>query len=110
MPDTTFSADDATPHGHGEATENEVIRILDHWKARVDQLRVQVDLAKLDFRDEAAKQLDLARSANEAASSKLRDAYHDAAVTAEMLRDGVHEFLHDVKEAFEAVQAEVSRD
>ncbi len=81
------------------------MRILDHWKARIDELRVQVHLAKLNFREEAVNQLDLARNANAAAALKLRDAYHDAAVTTEALRDGVQEFFHDVKEAFDAVPA-----
>ena len=89
---------------------NEVMRRLDAWKTRIDELRVQVDLAKLDLREEAAKQLDLARNVNHVAASKLRVAYEDATGTADTLRQGVHEFLHDVDEAFDAVQAVISRD
>jgi hypothetical protein len=88
---------------------DEVMRLLDGWRARIDELRVQVDLAKLDLRDEAEKQLDLARTVNSAAAPKLRDAYQDAVGAAETLRLGVHEFLHDVTEAFDAVQAVISR-
>ena len=58
MPDTTRSPTNTTPGG--EVMEGEVIRIVDHWKARIDELRVQVDLAKLKFREDAANQLDLA--------------------------------------------------
>ncbi len=89
---------------------NEVMQRLDAWKTRIDELRVQVDLAKLDLREEATKQLDLARNVNHVAASKLRVAYKDAADTADTLRQGVHEFLHDVEEAFDAVQAVISRD
>ncbi len=32
---------------------NEVMRRLEAWKTRIDELRVQVDLAKLDLQDEA---------------------------------------------------------
>lgn len=53
------------------ARVNEVMRRLDAWKSRIDELRVQVDLAKLDLRDEAEKQLDLARNVNQVAASKL---------------------------------------
>lgn len=88
---------------------NEVVRRLDAWKTRIDELRVQVDLAKLDLHDEAEKQLDLARDVNHVAASKLRVAYEDAAANADTLRQGVHEFLHDVNEAFDAVQAVISR-
>ena len=88
---------------------NEVMRRLDAWKTRIDELRVQVDLAKLDLREEAAKQLDLARNVNQVAASKLRVAYEDAASNADTLRQGVHEFLHDVDEAFDAVQAVIAR-
>ena len=91
------------------ARVNEVMRRLDAWKTRIDELRVQVDLAKLDLREEAAKQLDLARNVNHVAASKLRVAYEDAASNADTLRQGVHEFLHDVDEAFDAVQAVMSR-
>ena len=91
------------------AKVNEVMRRLDAWKTRVDELRVQVDLAKLDLREEAAKQLDLARNVNHVAASKLRVAYKDAASNADTLRQGVHEFLQDVDEAFDAVQAVMSR-
>ena len=114
MSDITRSSESTSPNG--EATDdqtvrfNEVMRILDDWKTRIDELRVQVDLAKMDLRDEAAKQLDLARNVNSVAASKLRDAYQDAAGTAETLRVGVHEFLHDINEAFDAVQAVISRD
>ncbi len=88
---------------------NEVMQRLDAWKARIDEVRVQVDLAKLDLREEAEKQLDLARNVNHVAASKLRVAYEDAANSADTLRQGVHEFLHDVDEAFDAVQAVISR-
>ncbi|MFZ0251432.1 MAG: hypothetical protein WAL61_15915 [Acidimicrobiales bacterium] len=90
-------------------TVNEVMRRLDAWKTRIDELRVQVDLAKLDLHEEAAKQLDLARNVNHVAASKLRIAYEDAVANADTLRQGVHEFLHDVNEAFDAVQDVMSR-
>ena len=112
MSDTTNSSGNATPDGevaHDEtAGFDEVMRILDDWRARIDEIRVQVDLAKLDLRDEGERQLDLARTVNSVAASKLRDAYQDAAGTAETLRLGVHEFLHDINEAFDAVQAVIS--
>ncbi len=99
------TADDKVTDEH----VTEVMRGLNSWKTRIDELRVQVDLAKLDLREEATKQLDLARNVNYVAASKLQVAYQDAVDTAEMLRQGVHELLHDVDEALDAVNAVISR-
>ena len=82
---------------------------LDEWRTRIDEFKVQVDLAKLDVRERAAKQLDIAQNACLAAYSKLWEARHDAAVNADTLRDGVQRLLHDVKDAFEAAQAVIAR-
>jgi len=106
----------ADPGGTVTAPEQQKLEVVDsmtgtvdQWKARIDELKVQVDLAKLDARERATKQLDIAQNACLAAYSKLRDAGHDAAVNADTLRDGVQKLLHDVKEAFEAAQAVISR-
>jgi hypothetical protein len=106
---TDQPANDGTPDTDQQDRANEVLHVLDQWKTRVDELRVQLDLAKLDLRDHATRQIELACNANLAATSKLRDAYHDATTTAEELRDGVEELVRDVKEAFDAVQNVLSR-
>ncbi len=82
---------------------------LDQWKARIDELKVQVDLAKLNTRDRATKQLDIAQNACLAAYSKLREAGRDVTVNADTLRDGVQKLLQDLKEAFDAAQAVINR-
>jgi soluble cytochrome b562 len=113
MSNTTDSSKSATTDAEVTPDEttrvNEVTRGIDAWKTRIDEFRVQVDLAKLDLREEAAKQLDLARNVNHVAASQLRVAYEDAAGSADTLRQGVQEFLHDVDEAFDAVQAVIAR-
>jgi hypothetical protein len=83
---------------------NEIVDLVEQWRARVDEVRVQLDLAKLDLRDQAARQLELANDANFAASAKLRDAYRDARTTAEALQKGIEELIDDVKGAFVAVE------
>jgi len=82
---------------------------LDQWKARIDELKVQVDLAKLTSRDRATKQLEIAQNACLAAYSKLREAGRDVTVNADTLRDGVQKLVQDLKEAFDAAQAVISR-
>ncbi len=86
------------------ALVHEITQFLDSWKARIDELRVRLDLAKMELRDQAARQLELAQNANQAATSKLRDAYRDAADNAEALRDGVEDLMKDMKDVFDAVQ------
>ena len=57
----------AEPGGAASAPEQQKSEVvdsmtgtLDQWKARIDELKVQVDLAKLDARERATKQLDIA--------------------------------------------------
>lgn len=95
--------------GQDGALVHEITQFLDSWKGRIDELRVRLDLAKMELRDQATHRMELAENANFAATTKLRDAYHDAALNAEALRDGVEELVHDVKEAFDAVQNVLAR-
>lgn len=97
-----------TENEKAQVTES-VTRTLDGWRTRIDELKLQVDLAKLDVRDRATKQLDLAQNVCLAAFSMLSDARHDATVNADTLREGVEQLLHDVKRAFEAAQAVIDR-
>ena len=82
---------------------------MDHWKARIGELKVQADLGKLDVRDKAEKQLEVAQNACLAAYSKLRDARHDAAASADSVCASVEELLHDIEEAFDAARHVISR-
>jgi hypothetical protein len=103
-------ADSKTAH---EEKTSELVDSLtgtvDQWRARIDELKVQVDLARLDTRDRATKQLEIAQNACLAAYSKLRDAGKDVVGNADTLRDGVQKLLQDVKAAFEAAQAVINR-
>ena len=78
---------------------------LDEWRARIDELMVQADLAKLDVREQATKQLEIAQNACLAAYASLRDAGRDATTNVDTFRDGVQKLLQDVKAAFDAAQA-----
>jgi len=97
----------------GDSDRSRVESILseavDDWKSRIDELRVQADLAKLDVRDQATKQLDIAQNSCLAAATKLREAGHDAAVSVRALADGVRNLLNDVKSAFDAAKAVIDR-
>ncbi len=112
MSNIPLSSSYAIGDGEGSPAETarlgELLDILDNWKARVDELWVQLDLAKLEMCDQAALQLELARHVNQVATPKLRDAYHDALANTEILRDGVEKLLRDVKDVFDAVQGAIA--
>jgi hypothetical protein len=89
--------------------EDGLSKTIDQWKARIDEVKVQLDLAKLDVRDRATGQLEVAQNAYLAAASKLREARHDAAVNVDVLRSSIDKLLHDLEDAIEAAQAVISR-
>ncbi len=106
----------AEPGGQSGAGHEDAERVaesmqgtVDQWRSRIDELRVQIDLAKLDVRERATKQLDVAQNACLAAYSKLREAGRDATVNADTLREGIQKLLHDIREAVEAAQAVITR-
>jgi len=97
-----------SPEEKDQAVES-MTGTVDHWKARIDELKVRADLGKLDVRDKAEKQLEVAQNACLAAYSKLRDARHDAAASADSVRQSVEVLLHDIKKAFDAAQEVIAR-
>jgi hypothetical protein len=109
MPDTPEPSDAAGAQEKTSQVVDSMTGMFDQWRARIDELKVQADLAKLEVRERAARQLDIAQNVCLAAYSKLREARHDASVNADTLRDGLQELLHDLKEAFEAAQAVIDR-
>ena len=108
MSKTPLQTSDAIGDGECSPAETarmgELLDILDDWKARVDELWVQLDLAKLKMREQAALQLELAHHVNQVTAPELRHAYRDALENTEILRDGVESLLQDVKDVFAAVQ------
>jgi hypothetical protein len=101
-------ADLTTTEGKDEAIASTTSR-LDQLKERIDQLRVQADLAKLDARDVATKQLNIAQNSCLAAEAKLREAAHDLTATAQAVRDGVTQMIRDAKNAIDAAEKVISR-
>lgn len=95
-----------------ETTSNVFERIgrtLDEWRARVDDLVVQLDLANLDLRDEIRKSTDAAQNAYLAAHSKLSDARGGACLSVQALQASLEKLFHDLTVAFGETQAAVKR-
>ena len=62
-----------------EGVVESISRTLDQCRTRIDELLVQIDLAKLDVREEVDHQINVAQNAYLAARSKLSEARLDAA-------------------------------
>ena len=109
MSKTPLQTRDAIADGECSPAETarmgELLDILDDWKACVDALWVQLEMAKLKMSEQAALQLELAHHVNQVTAPKLRVAYRDAMENTEILREGVESLLHDVKDIFDAVQS-----
>jgi hypothetical protein len=113
MPNTKDEAkaapEGAVPPEDVERVVEDMSGVVERWKGRIDELKVQVDLARMDVREQAEKQVDIAQNACLAAMTRLREAGHDATASAQTLRDGIEKLLEDVKKAFEAAQAVITR-
>jgi TolA-binding protein len=88
---------------------DQVIRSqLDDWKARIDQLEVQVHLGQLEAEDQLTPVVDQLRNRWLDARSQfdqVQDAAGDALVS---VRDGVRKAVDDLGEAFDAAVKRLS--
>ena len=82
---------------------------LDEWRAKIDELMVQLDLANLDIRDEIRKRLDTTQNVYLAARSRLSDVGDDADSNLSALRLGLEQLLRDLRSAYDAAEAVVRR-
>ncbi len=86
-------------------------RLGDHegFRAHVDELRVQIDLADLDVRERVRQQLDTAVNVYLAAKNGLDQARTDAQGGLSDLRTALDRVLRDLHSACEAADAVVRR-
>ncbi|MDA8274829.1 MAG: hypothetical protein M0029_05530 [Actinomycetota bacterium] len=101
-------AEHGTAAGGGAEVER-AGRALDEWRGRIDELRLQLDLASMDVRDQLRERLDVAENAYLAAKAGLGDARRDTAAGLRDARLGVEQLLHDLERAYEAAEAAVQR-
>ncbi len=98
---------------HGSTTDGAAVeeagRALDEWRGRIDELRLQLDLASMDARDQLRERLDVAENAYLAAKTGLADARRDTAASLHEARLGVEQLLRDLERAFEAAEDVVRR-
>lgn len=95
--------------GDASGTIDAISHRLDQCRTLIDELLVQLDLAKLDVRDELNRQVTIAENAYLAARSRLSDARLDAGSTVDALQLGLDQLLHDLGRAYAEVEAVLAR-
>ena len=63
--------DEATDQHAVQVATDKFDRLLDDWHGRIDELKVQVDLATLDVREDMAKRLEVTENVYLAVRSRL---------------------------------------
>ena len=113
MTDTTTGQPGSDPlddeRGSGPDVIQQASRALDTWRAKIDQLMVQLDLANLDAREEIRARIDGAQNAYLAARSRLAEVGPDSGAGLTALRQGIEKVLGDLREAYESAEAAIRR-
>ncbi len=90
-------------------TFKRITRTLDEWRARIDELIVQAELASLDIREEVRTRLGITENVYLAARSRLSEAHRDAGSNVTSLHKGLDQLLQDLRHAYESAEAVVKR-
>ena len=109
MTSTASGTEHETGTAGGHDTAETLDRTLDRWRARIDELKVQVDLATLDVRQDVAKRIEVTENVFLAIRSRLSDAADDTGKTASTLRQSVEQLLLDLRHAYDDSAAVVKR-
>jgi hypothetical protein len=102
------AGDQMTNDSDGDAVET-LSRTLDGWRARIDELLVQFDLAGHEVRDRVRKDIDLTENVYLAARSRLSDARRDVDADMKTVCSGTETLIRDLQQAFQAAEAAFHR-
>jgi len=97
------------PSPHQEAPVERLERVLDEWRAKIDELLLQADLASKDVSEEVRARTEAAQNAYLAAKNKLLEIPKDAGSNIGSLRAGVEKLLDDLREAYQSAEAVIRR-
>jgi hypothetical protein len=100
--------EETSPAGGGGPVEM-LERTLDQWRGRLDGLKVQVDLATLDVREDLAKRLEVTENLYLAVRSRLSDARHDTGRDVAKVGQAVDQLLLDLRLAYDDAEAVMKR-
>ena len=108
MPKATSTGPPDTESGHRAAEE--LNQALDQFRARIDSLLVQLDLASMEIRDELRKRIETTENAYLAAKARLAEVRKDATMSESSVREIAETILRDLRKMFEAAESVIRRD
>jgi hypothetical protein len=100
MATTTDKGSDATEGTDGDTTIERLERVLEEWRARIDDLLVQADLASKDV-SEAVR--------DKAAVAENAYLPHDAGANLGSMRDGFDKLVDDMRQAYQSAESVIRR-
>lgn len=107
------STDEQSPapeeSGDGASTIERLEHLLDEWRARIDDLLVQADLASKDVAESVRSKAAIAQNAYLAATNRLKEMPRDAGANIGSVRDGVDKLIGDMREAYDSAEAVIRR-
>jgi hypothetical protein len=92
-----------------DTTVERLERLLDEWRARIDELLVQVDLASKDVSESLRAQATAAQNAYLAARNQLSRIPKDAGANLGAVRSGIEKLLEDLRNAYDSAEATIRR-
>ncbi len=105
MATNTTASDSPTDDASPEALE----RTLAQWRTKLDELKVQGDLATMDAREAAKKQIEVTENVYLAVRNRLSEAAHDASGDLSSARKAVEQLLVDLRRAYDDAEAVIRR-
>ena len=103
----TTTADQSS--SNGEASIDRFERLLDEWRARIDDLLVQADLASKDVSESVREKAAVAENAYLAAKNRLREMPRDAGANLGSMRDGFDKLVDDMRQAYQSAESVIRR-
>ncbi|MGA2835146.1 MAG: hypothetical protein ABSF84_00985 [Acidimicrobiales bacterium] len=91
------------------ATVERLEHLLEEWRARIDELLVQADLASKDVSESVRDRAAIAENAYLAAANRLSQIPKDAGANLGSMRDGIEKLFDDLREAYRSAEAVIRR-
>jgi hypothetical protein len=109
MATTTDKESGAPEETGGDTTVDRLEKLLEEWRARIDDLLVQADLASKDVSEAVRDKVAVAENAYLAAKNRLREMPRDAGANLGSMRDGFDKLVDDMRQAYQSAESVIRR-
>ncbi len=110
MATTTDEGSVVNEDGTDDTTTVERLQqLLEEWRAKIDDLLVQADLASKDVAEAVREKATVAENAYLAAVNRLQQLPKDAGANIGSVRTGVEKLLDDMRQAYQSAEAVIRR-